>query len=130
MEISYDHPLSRPQPRLIALSLAALGVVYGDIGTSTLDAINQIFFGRTGTLASPDNIYGAISLVIWILTIIVTLKDIIFVLKADNKGEGGIFALFGLLERRQFPGAKALTVLLLGAAGLLFADALITPEIS
>ncbi len=115
---------------LLALTLGALGVVYGDIGTSPLYAINEIFFGHGGVTPSAANVIGAISLVVWAVTIVVAIKYIIFVLRADNEGEGGVFALFGLLR----DGSTKMRIFLLGllvlAAGLLFGDGMITPAIS
>ncbi|MFY9462800.1 MAG: KUP/HAK/KT family potassium transporter [Candidatus Sungiibacteriota bacterium] len=112
------------------LTLAALGVVYGDIGTSPLYAINTIFFGFGGVDPVAANIYGCISLVIWALTLIIAIKYIVFVLRADNDGEGGVFALFGLLKNERMRGIPMLLVLLIFAAGLLFGNGLITPAIS
>lgn len=116
--------------KISVLALAALGVVYGDIGTSPLYAINAIFFGHGGVAISAANVYGCISLVIWALTIVVALKYIVFVLRADNDGEGGVFALFGLLKNENRRSIGVLLILLLFAAGLLFGDGLITPAIS
>lgn len=113
------------------LSIAALGIVYGDIGTSPLYAINKIFFGLGDIILSSANILGAISLVIWTLTIVITIKYLIFVLRADNDGEGGVFALYGLLnQHKKAKVSGLLMVLLVFAAGLLFGDGLITPAIS
>ena len=85
---------------LLLLSLTSLGIVYGDIGTSPLYAINEIFFGHGTQKVFPHSFtLGAISLVLWSLTIIVSFKYIIFVLRADNDGEGGVFALYGLLNK-------------------------------
>ncbi len=120
----------RTNKKLGVLTLAALGVVYGDIGTSPLYAVNQIFFGLGGVEPAAANVYGCISLVIWALTVIIAIKYIIFVLRADNDGEGGVFALFGLLKNEKRRGMGALLVLLVCAAGLLFGAGLITPAIS
>lgn len=121
----------RANKKLGVLTLAALGVVYGDIGTSPLYAINQIFFGHGGVAPTPINVYGSISLVLWALTIVVAIKYIIFVLAADHDGEGGVFALFGLLKNKEGRrGIGVLLILLLFAAGLLFGDGMITPAIS
>ena len=87
---------------LLKMSLGALGVVYGDIGTSPLYAINEIFFGHANIVHNLQNILGGISLVVWSLTIIVAFKYVIFVLRADNDGEGGVFALYGLLSKKRF----------------------------
>ena len=113
------------------LALGALGVVYGDIGTSPLYAVNQVFFGHAGVTATPAHVYGAVSLIFWLLTLVLTGKYLIFVLRADYEGEGGVFALLGLLYRA-LPG-KALAVvslLLIAGASLLFGDGMITPAIS
>ncbi|EQD67783.1 potassium transporter, partial [mine drainage metagenome] len=84
--------------RLAAMMLGAVGVVYGDIGTSPLYAI-QSTFGEHGIYATPDNVLGALSLVFWALIIVVSLKYILFVMRADNKGEGGIMSLMALAQR-------------------------------
>ena len=118
---------------LFFLSLTALGVVYGDIGTSPLYAINEIFFGHGEMAIAPSTILGAISLVFWALTLVVTCKYIIFVLRADNDGEGGVFALSALLNQINTNRLALITVissLLIFAAGLLFGDGIITPAIS
>jgi hypothetical protein len=82
-----------------ALTIGAIGVVYGDIGTSPLYSIDQIFFGPAGVAPTPDNVLGAISLAIWTITIIVAVKYALLVLRVENDGEGGVFALYGLLHR-------------------------------
>lgn len=115
---------------LLKMSLGALGVVYGDIGTSPLYAINEIFFGHANIVHNLQNILGGISLVIWSLSIIVAFKYIIFVLRADNDGEGGVFALYGLLSKKRFHLGAIITTLLIFAAGLLYGDGIITPAIS
>ena len=120
----------KTQRKTGVLTLAALGVVYGDIGTSPLYAINTIFFGFGGVEPIAANIYGCISLVIWALTIIIAIKYVVFVLRAGNDGEGGVFALFGLLKNENRRGIGVLLILLLFAAGLLFGAGLITPAIS
>jgi KUP system potassium uptake protein len=114
---------------LLGLCLGALGVVYGDIGTSPLYAVNEIFFGHGNTVPTVHNIYGAISLVVWILTLIITIKYVTFVLRADADGEGGVFALFHLLEQSKVKKRIMLGILIL-AAGLLFGEGIITPSIS
>src|SRR5476651_2832853 len=90
---------SKGSKKVFFLSLAALGVVYGDIGTSPLYAVNQIFFGTERSAEIRSNIFGPISLIFWALTIVIALKYIILVLRADNEGEGGVFALYGLLSQ-------------------------------
>ena len=115
---------------LFLLSLGALGVVYGDIGTSPLYAINEIFFGHAELHRTPADVFGVISVVLWALTIIVAFKYVVFVLRADYDGEGGVFALYSLLDKVKIPVERALQIFLIIAAGLLFGDGVITPAIS
>jgi KUP system potassium uptake protein len=82
-----------------ALSLGALGVVYGDIGTSPLYTIQLIFTGDHPMGPSPVRVYGALSLIFWALALVVTLKYVLLILRVDNHGEGGIMALVALIER-------------------------------
>ena len=81
-----------------ALTVGAIGIVFGDIGTSPLYAVDQIFYGPARLAHTPENIFGCISLVIWAITLIVSMKYAVFVLRADNDGEGGVFALYSLLH--------------------------------
>ncbi len=125
-------PGIKPQP-LAALSLAALGVVFGDIGTSPLYAIRECFHGEYGIVPTPDNVIGVLSLMFWALTIIVSLKYLTFILKADNRGEGGVIALTSLVRPRGLknPAGRPLLVAFgLFAACLLYGDGMITPSIS
>jgi KUP system potassium uptake protein len=112
----------------IKLSLSGLiitlGIVYGDIGTSPLYTFKAITGGLS--ILKPEYIYGAVSLVIWTLTILTTIKYVTFTLKADNKGEGGIFSLFALIRRRV---PKAYLLAIIGGSALL-ADGIITPAIT
>jgi KUP system potassium uptake protein len=122
------HAQHMPRGGGVALTIGALGVVYGDIGTSPLYAFGEVFFGHGAVRPTPENARGCLSLVIWALTIVVTIKYVLLVLRADNDGEGGVFALYGLLHRsRRY--AAALSMLML-AAGLLFADGILTPAVS
>ena len=122
---------TRPKPNsLFTLSFAALGVVYGDIGTSPLYTIKEIFFGLGKVTTTKPNIIGAISTVLWILTLVVTIKYVIFVLRAEYEKEGGLFALLGHLRNITAPGVPAVSVLLILGAGLLIGDGVITPAIS
>ncbi|MBX9652068.1 KUP/HAK/KT family potassium transporter [bacterium] len=107
------------------------GIVYGDIGTSVLYAINEIFFGHAHIPIEPPNVVGVISLALWALTLIITVKYIFLILYADHQGEGGVFALFAKLTPAQF-GVKlgVMSLLLVLAAGLLYGDGIITPAIS
>lgn len=116
-----------------ALSLAALGVVYGDIGTSPLYALKEIFAPAHGIALTEANIFGVISLIIWGLTIIVSLKYVTLILRADNRGEGGIVALMALAMSSVTKKSKWYRpVLILGLVGtaLFFGDGIITPAIS
>lgn len=107
-----------------------MGVVYGDIGTSPLYAVREIFFGHAGVRPTQDNVRGCISLVLWTLTIVVAFKYVVFVLQAQNDGEGGVFALYGLLHKYKRRGTAVLLSVLMLAAGMLFGDGVITPAIS
>lgn len=115
------------------LVVQACGVVYGDIGTSVLYTLREIFFGTHTYGHVPitrETLLGAVSLIFWALLLLITIKYIGFVLYADYDGEGGVFALLGQLEGRHYRGAGFVTGMLLLAAGLLFGDGLITPAIS
>ncbi len=121
------------QHSLKVLSLAALGIVFGDIGTSPLYAIRECFHGEYGIEAAQDNILGVLSLMFWALTIIVSLKYLTFILRADNKGEGGVIALTALLGSGIRSAKKVRRLLILAgifAACLLYGDGMITPAIS
>ena len=115
------------------LTLAALGVVYGDIGTSPLYAFRECFHGAHGMAPDPAHVLGVLSLIFWSLLVIVSLKYLVFVMRADNKGEGGILALMSLAmpETGQAQGLRRGLVLcgVFGAA-LLYGDGMITPSIS
>ena len=119
-----------PHGGLAVLTLGALGVVYGDIGTSPLYAINEVFFGKSAIERTPENVLGGISLVVYALTLVVAYKYLVFVLRADHDGEGGTFALYGLLHKFRARGLGTLLFLLMLAAGLLFGEGIITPAIS
>ena len=111
------------------MALRALGIVYGDIGTSPLYAMDQLFFGRASA-PTTEEVLGGVSLVIWTITIIVAVKYAILVLRAQNDGEGGLFALYGLLHELKKRGTRPLLWALMLGAGLLFGDGIITPAIS
>jgi len=118
---------------LAKLSLAALGVVYGDIGTSPLYAIRECFHGEYGIAVTADNVFGVLSLIFWALIIIVTIKYLTFILKADNQGEGGVMALTALVQPGILRRTRArwfLVVVGVFAASLLYGDGMITPAIS
>jgi KUP system potassium uptake protein len=117
---------------LAALTLAALGVVYGDIGTSPLYALKEVFHAGH-VAASPDNILGVLSLIFWTMTIIVSVKYVLLILRADNNGEGGLIAMLALATTavRDRPPLRRLlmTVGLFGTA-IFYGDGVITPAIS
>jgi KUP system potassium uptake protein len=121
--------------RLAGLTVGALGVVYGDIGTSPLYALKECFDPKHSIPVTPAGVLGILSLIIWALFLIVTVKYLIFVLQADNKGEGGILALLSLAfpERKGGKaGPLAVAMVSMGVAGacLLYGDGIITPAIS
>ena len=120
-------------PGRAALTLGALGVVYGDIGTSPLYAVRQIFHPDHGIPLRPENIFGAISLIFWALVLVVTIKYIVLILRADNQGEGGIMALTALalasVKKRRRLRVVIATAGLCGTA-LFYGDAVLTPAIS
>jgi KUP system potassium uptake protein len=126
-------PAARPAPPLIAI-LATLGVVYGDIGTSPLYALRECFQERYGIAPTEPNVLGVLSLVFWSLTVVVSVKYLAFIMRADNRGEGGIFALLALIPQPADPRpsriTRAIVPLALFGAALLYGDGVITPAIS
>src|SRR5437588_1215464 len=129
-------PHHREEPtgrRLLGLSLLALGVVYGDIGTSPLYAMRECFYGSHAVALSRANIFGVLSLIFWSLVIVVMLKYHIYVIRFDNRGEGGILALMGLVSMDKSRAAavrRTLIVVGVFGAALLYGDGMITPAIS
>jgi KUP system potassium uptake protein len=127
-----------PDPKgraLLLLALGAVGVVYGDIGTSVLYAVRECFHGDEGVPVNRDNVLGVLSLIFWALTLIISVKYIAFILRADNRGEGGVLALMSLAvpeKRGHRPTGVARWALLLGVFGaaLLYGDGIITPAVS
>jgi KUP system potassium uptake protein len=118
---------------LAALSIAAIGVVYGDIGTSPLYTLKEVFNPAHGISTSHENVLGILSLIFWALLIVVSLKYVVFIMRADNKGEGGIMALIALMQRVIATDSKMrwpLLVLGLFGGALFFGDGIITPAIS
>ena len=116
-----------------ALTLGALGVVFGDIGTSPLYAMQQVFAGAHTLRPTDASVYGVLSLIFWSITIIVSIKYVSFIMRADNEGEGGIMALISLIQRSSMrtPRAKyALVALGIFGASLFYGDGMITPAIS
>jgi len=113
--------------------LAVLGIVYGDIGTSPLYAVREAFFGPQGPSLTAPNILGVMSLIFWSLVLVISVKYLVFVLRADNHGEGGILALMALVIQgrgQSRPRRLILTSLGLFGAALLYGDSMITPAIS
>src|ERR1700761_8562132 len=122
--------LSSKRLGLPTAALAALGVVYGDLGTSPLYTL-QTVVEAVGGRFTPEGALGILSLIVWTLIITISIKYCILVMKADNNGEGGILALMSLLGANRFiGGAKVLAVMGLLGAALIYGDAVITPAIS
>jgi KUP system potassium uptake protein len=125
----------RPRPAaMAALALGALGVVYGDIGTSPLYALQTVFTVDDHAVhPNPQSVYGVISLVFWAITVIVSVKMVLLIMRADNDGEGGIMALIALVQNvvlRRRAAKMALVALGIFGASLFYGDGMITPAIS
>jgi KUP system potassium uptake protein len=122
-----------PRSRFFTLALGAVGVVFGDIGTSPLYAMREAFGGSHAIALSHDNVLGVLSLVFWALAIIVSLKYVAMIMRADNRGEGGIMALMSLVVGTTAVGSRSrwllMTLGMFGAA-LFYGDSMITPAIS
>lgn len=119
--------------RLTKLSVAALGIVFGDIGTSPLYAVRQCFFGGTPLPVTQQSVLGVLSLIFWSLVLLISIKYLLVVMRADNRGEGGILALLALLDPWQRGSrAAAGTLIFMGVFGaaLLYGDGMLTPAIS
>jgi KUP system potassium uptake protein len=114
------------------LTLTALGVVFGDIGTSPLYAFRECFHGTHALKPTPENVLGILSLICWALIVVVSIKYLVFILRADNRGEGGILALTALVVPLRAAAGRYRVLLLLGlfGAALLYGDGIITPAIS
>jgi KUP system potassium uptake protein len=131
-----DQRASRRKPAQAALVVGALGVVFGDIGTSPLYTIQTVFNPSDPhpVTADTESVFGIISLIFWSVTIIVTIKYVLLVMRADNEGEGGIMALITLIRRQGMSGGRrtklALAALGIFGASLFFGDSMITPAIS
>ena len=115
---------------LLPLTLTAVGVVYGDIGTSPLYALRECFFGTHAVPPTHENVLGVLSLIIYSLVLVISIKYMALVLRADNKGEGGILSLTSLLPRRASGAPVGLVLLGLFGAALLYGDGMITPAIT
>jgi KUP system potassium uptake protein len=121
---------------LAALCLGALGVVFGDIGTSPLYTLKECLLAADGAEAQVDDLFGILSLMFWALIMVVTVKYLCFIMRADHRGEGGIFALLAIVPERFRTTAKAtgkvsaMALLAVIGASLLYGDGVITPAIS
>lgn len=125
--------MSESSSRQLPLALSALGIVYGDIGTSPLYALKESFHASHGMDLSVLNIYGVLSLIFWSLILIISIKYLVLIVRADNKGEGGILALTALLAtflKGTNRSLRLLTLLGLFGTALLYGDGIITPAIS
>jgi KUP system potassium uptake protein len=126
------------QPRsgryLALLTLTALGVVYGDIGTSPLYALREAFYGSHPVPLTALNVLGVLSLILWSLVIVISIKYLVFVMRADNTGEGGVLALMALIQRGRaalgLPPRRIIIFCGLFGAALMYGDSVITPAIS
>ena len=121
------------KPGVLPLTVAAIGVVFGDIGTSPLYAMREAFNGSHPVAANHDNVLGVLSLITWSLIIVVTLKYVVFMMRADNRGEGGIMALLALVLRATTNDTRGRWLLMslgLFGAALFYGDGVITPAIS
>jgi KUP system potassium uptake protein len=119
-----------PHSKLLPLMVAAVGIVYGDIGTSPLYAIKECFNGHHAVPLTRENVLGVLSLMVWAMTIVVSIKYVMLILRADNKGEGGILALMALASRameKGHPGRIFLVFAGMFGAALFFGDGVITP---
>ena len=136
MNQSQDFKKNKSNPsgkEAILLSLGALGIVFGDIGTSPLYAFRECFSPAHGLVPTPENIIGILSLIFWSLILVISLKYLFFFFKADNKGEGGTLALLALLTRQMKEDSfkrNAYIILALAGTALLYGDGIITPSIS
>lgn len=132
--MSSTHEPGSRRAYLFALSLGALGIVYGDIGTSPLYAIRECFHGPFAIPPAPENVLGVLSLIFWSLVLVISIKYLVFILRADNHGEGGILALTALSspmhERNKKRSTRILILLGIFGSALLYGDGMITPAIS
>jgi len=115
------------------MALAALGVVYGDIGTSPLYVMKEVFGGNHPIPLTPENVLGILSLIVWTLIVIVSIKYVVFIMRADNRGEGGIMSLIALaLHDAKGNPKRERAIMLIGllGAGMFYGDGMVTPAIS
>jgi KUP system potassium uptake protein len=135
--MSFNDQNSHPRwlkDKTLPLAIGCLGVVFGDIGTSPLYTIRECFHGKHAIDLTPENLFGVMALIFWSLTIVVSVKYVSFILRADNHGEGGIFALLGLVSAESKNLSPRLRIVATGGgilgAGLLAGEGIITPAIS
>lgn len=125
------HPRGK---ELLLLTLGALGIVYGDIGTSPLYAFKECFHSHYGLAPSHGNVLGVLSLILWSLIVVVTIKYLVFIMRADNRGEGGVLALMALVSHSRAERGRGerwlLVALGIFGAALLYGDGIITPAVS
>ena len=127
------HATIQNKKQQAALALAALGVVYGDIGTSPLYTMKEVFGGIHPIPLTPDNIIGILSLILWSLIIVVSIKYVVFIMRADNRGEGGIMALIALALHNAKGNPKRERMIMLAGllgAGMFYGDGMVTPAMS
>ncbi|HYA42798.1 MAG TPA: KUP/HAK/KT family potassium transporter [Syntrophobacteraceae bacterium] len=123
--------MSHAREKISILVVAALGVVFGDIGTSPLYAVKVCFTGQPSISATPENVLGLVSLIFWSVMLVVSLKYALFILRADDNGEGGVFAMLAMLHKKMGAGlGRGLILAGLFGSALLYGDGLITPVIS
>jgi KUP system potassium uptake protein len=131
--LQMQHGTTRTPSQQAALALAALGVVFGDIGTSPLYTMKEVFAGVHPIPLTPANVLGILSLILWVLIVIVSIKYVVFIMRADNRGEGGIMAMIALAlhsARGNPRREKAILMAGLLGAGMFYGDGMITPAIS
>src|SRR5690554_4373776 len=127
-----DSPARGPGPRDAAKLVAVVGVVYGDIGTSPLYTLRECFSHAGGPDLTPAAIYSVLSLIVWSMALIVTVKYVAIIMRADNRGEGGVLALTALALRAATAPRRRAAIIALGMVGaaLFLGDGMITPAIS
>ncbi len=131
--IEFDQGTHHVKGSLLALAVLAIGIVFGDIGTSPLYALKSCFDPVSGIPLNQDSVYGVLSMIFWTFVIVVSMKYVAFVMRANNHGEGGILALMALALRTAKQGSiQAMTIMVMGVLGacLFYGDAVITPAIS
>ncbi|WP_454255850.1 potassium transporter Kup [Pseudomonas sp. Marseille-Q8238] len=132
-DVSEGQPASHGNAASFGMLVAAVGVVYGDIGTSPLYTLKEVFAGHYGVQTNQEGVLGILSLIFWSLIWVVSIKYVLFILRADNQGEGGVMALLALARRATQPYPRlSRTLVLFGlfGAALFYGDSMITPAIS